>query len=278
MRTRACVASLVLVAVVSAAAVLGAAPPVFMKVQLGVGNPRGEVEKPMLQGEVPGITASHVTLSRDGTIRLSTSVHDIVYLVLDGRGTVKANGTPIDVERQMIVRLPVGWKAEWSAAPGATLNLLMIRHELSTEDRADLAAHPENQAEPYVKSSPSARRTGEAIEEREDHQPHPASEGHRPAHVDRHGGNGWARQGGAARAPDLEQFFLGLDGNDIVVHADGGHTTLGAHELLHIPLGSSHGAEVAAGKTLHYVWMDFFRDREGLKWLETHKPNEPKTP
>jgi len=21
--------------------------------------------------------------------------------------------------------------------------------------------------------------------------------------------------------------------------------------------------------------MDFFRDREGLKWLETHKPNEP---
>jgi hypothetical protein len=43
-------------------------------------------------------------------------------------------------------------------------------------------------------------------------------------------------------------------------------------------LGSSHGAEVAAGKTLHYVWMDFSRGREGLKWLETHKPNEPKSP
>jgi quercetin dioxygenase-like cupin family protein len=73
--------------------------------------------------------------------------------------------------------------------------------------------------------------------------------------------------------PMLEQFFLGLAGNEIVVQADGARTTVGPYELLHIPLGSSHGAEVAAGKKLHYVWMDFFRDREGLKWLETHKPN-----
>ena len=32
---------------------------------------------------------------------------------------------------------------------------------------------------------------------------------------------------------------------------------------------------MAEGKKLHYVWMDFFGDREGLRWLETHKPNEP---
>ena len=79
--------------------------------------------------------------------------------------------------------------------------------------------------------------------------------------------------------PMLEQYFLGLEDNDIVVHANGAQTALGANTLLHIPLGSSHGAEVAEGKKLHYVWMDFFRDREGLRWLETHKPIPPaKTP
>jgi quercetin dioxygenase-like cupin family protein len=61
--------------------------------------------------------------------------------------------------------------------------------------------------------------------------------------------------------PMLEQFFLGLEGNDIVVHADGAQTALGANTLLHIPLGSSHGAEVAEGKKLHYVWMDRPRRR-----------------
>ena len=254
------------------------APPVFMKVQLGVGNPRGEVEKPVLSGEVPGIAASHVSLSRDGTLSLSSSAHDIVYLVLDGRGTVKANGTPIEVERQMIVRLPVGWKAQWGAAPGATLDLLVIRHELSTEDRADLAAHPQHQVEPYVKKFSECPTYGEAIKSAKT-----TSRTLLPKDIVPRMSIGTVETTGPDKVaphahPMLEQFFLGLDGNDIIVHADGGQTTLGSHELLHIPLGSSHGAEVASGKTLHYVWMDFFRDREGLKWLETHKPNEPKTP
>ena len=273
MRTRACVVSLVLAAVVSVAAVLGAAPPVFMKVQLGVGRGHGAGE--VLPGEVPGITASHHALGRDGTFSVSSSAHDIVYLVLDGRGSVRANGTPIDVERQMIVRLPVGWKAEWTAAPGATLDMLVIRHELSTEDRADLAAHPENQAEPYVKKFSECPTYGEAIKSAKT-----TSRTLLPKDIVPRMSIGTVETIGPDKVaphahPMLEQFFLGLDGNDIIVHADGGQTTLGAHELLHIPLGSSHGAEVATGKTLHYVWMDFFRDREGLKWLETHKPNEP---
>lgn len=42
--------------------------------------------------------------------------------------------------------------------------------------------------------------------------------------------------------------------------------------MLHIPLGSNHGAKVEAGKKRHYVWMDFFMAKEGQEWLKMHKP------
>ena len=42
--------------------------------------------------------------------------------------------------------------------------------------------------------------------------------------------------------------------------------------ILHIPLGSKHGAQVSDGKKLHYVWMDFFTTKEGQEWLKMHKP------
>jgi hypothetical protein len=36
-----------------------------------------------------------------------------------------------------------------------------------------------------------------------------------------------------------------------------------------------HGAMVADGKKLHYVWMDFFSDKEGQAWLDTHQAIPP---
>jgi hypothetical protein len=70
----------------------------------------------------------------------------------------------------------------------------------------------------------------------------------------------------------LEQLFLGLKDNDITVIADGARANLTPLSILHIPTGSNHGAEVAAGKKLHYVWMDFFATKEGQEWLKMHKP------
>jgi hypothetical protein len=72
----------------------------------------------------------------------------------------------------------------------------------------------------------------------------------------------------------LEQLFLGLKDNDITVSADEAKANLKAFSILHIPLGSNHGAEVATGKKLYYVWMDFFISKQGQEWLKMHKPVE----
>jgi quercetin dioxygenase-like cupin family protein len=79
---------------------------------------------------------------------------------------------------------------------------------------------------------------------------------------------------GAHRHPMLEQLFLGLRGNDITVTADDERANLKEFAILHIPLGSNHGAKVEAGKKLHYIWMDFFMAKEGQEWLKMHKPVE----
>lgn len=255
------------------------APPAFVKVALETGKvPSGSpaVVKDVLAGEVPGIRASLISLGPGGRhVEGRSSTEDKVYLVLEGRGEVVADGTRLPVERQTIVRLPVGSDVALAAAASATLDVLVIRHSLSEEDRVDLAAHPEHQASPYLRKFSECPTYGEAIKSAKT-----TSRTLLPKDIVPRMSIGTVETTGPDRVaahahPMLEQFFLGLDDNDIVVHADGGQTALGANVLLHIPLGSSHGAEVAAGKKLHYVWMDFFRDREGLRWLETHKPNEP---
>jgi mannose-6-phosphate isomerase-like protein (cupin superfamily) len=255
------------------------APPAFVKVALETGkvaSGSAAVVKDVLVGEVPGIRASLISLGPGGRhVEGRSNAEDKVYLVLEGRGAVVADGVPLPVERQTIVRLPVGSNAKLAAAASSTLDVLVLRHTLSDEDRADLAAHPENQASPYVRKFSECPTYGEAIKSAKT-----TSRTLLPKDIVPRMSIGTVETAGPDRVaphahPMLEQFFLGLDGNDIVVHADGGQTALGANELLHIPLGSRHGAEVAEGKKLHYVWMDFFRDREGLRWLETHKPNEP---
>ncbi|MFR9515370.1 MAG: hypothetical protein SNH64_08575, partial [Rikenellaceae bacterium] len=60
--------------------------------------------------------------------------------------------------------------------------------------------------------------------------------------------------------PMLDQLFLGLEGNNITVHADGASANLPEFALLHIPLGSNHGVTVDAGCSLYYLWMDFFME------------------
>ncbi len=272
-------AALPLSLIASGGAAAGGSAPGFVKAALETGRVAGgspAVVRDVLAGEVPGIRASLVSLGPGGRHHEGrTSAEDKVYLVLEGRGAVVADGEPLPVERHTIVRLPVGSDAALAAAADATLDVLVLRHALSDEDRKDLAAHAESQKGPYVRRFSECPTYGEAIKSAKT-----TSRTLLPKDVVPRMSIGTVETVGPDRVaphahPMLEQFFLGLDGNDIVVHADGGHTTLGAYELLHIPLGSSHGAEVAAGRKLHYVWMDFFRDREGLRWLETHKPNEP---
>ena len=102
--------SLSLLALVHGVTAAGAPPP-FVKVALETGRVGGgspAVVKDVLAGEVPGIRASLVSLGPGGRHAEGRSdAEDKVYLVLEGRGAVVADGTPLPVGRHTIVRLPV---------------------------------------------------------------------------------------------------------------------------------------------------------------------------
>jgi mannose-6-phosphate isomerase-like protein (cupin superfamily) len=74
----------------------------------------------------------------------------------------------------------------------------------------------------------------------------------------------------AHRHPMLEQLFYGLPGNCCRLRADEAEVAFGEDTLLHIPLGSLHGVSVEKGAVLHYVWMDFFKSRQDMSYIEEH--------
>lgn len=67
--------------------------------------------------------------------------------------------------------------------------------------------------------------------------------------------------------PMLEQLFFGLQDNRCRVLADDASAEFLENDLLHIPLGSSHGVEVDPGFELNYIWIDLFRDHSGMEYI-----------
>ncbi len=73
--------------------------------------------------------------------------------------------------------------------------------------------------------------------------------------------------------PMLDQFFFSFPENDVEVLIDDFKVPMKGDTLLHIPLGSNHGVEVAEGRHMHYIWIDFFLGRAGLDRLDrSHRP------
>lgn len=74
--------------------------------------------------------------------------------------------------------------------------------------------------------------------------------------------------------PMLDQFFFSFPENDMNVLINGEPIPMLGNIIIHIPLGADHGVEVAEGKHMHYMWIDFLPDNDkGLQRLdERHKP------
>ncbi|MBI3885818.1 MAG: hypothetical protein HY302_08855 [Opitutae bacterium] len=234
----------------------------------------------VMAGEVPGVITEQVTIV--GPARFSqpaTSDENIVWFLLRGRGTVLMQDQTFPFAEETIARAPLGAPCEIAAAPGETVVAVRIRKKLTAEDRADLPRLTLFQTTPYVQPFRSCPAYGEAIKSArtvsrtllpQDIVPRMAAgtvETTGPDRVLRH------------QHPMLEQYFIGLAGNDAAVTADDQRVDFPELSVLHIPLGSMHGAEVAAGKKLYYIWLDFFLTKEGQVWLKTHRPvTEAKAP
>jgi len=73
--------------------------------------------------------------------------------------------------------------------------------------------------------------------------------------------------------PQLDQFFYSFSECDMDVLIDDDSVPMKGDILMHIPLGSNHGAEVTGNRHMHYLWVDFIFGQAGLDLLdEVHIP------
>lgn len=228
-----------------------------------------------LPGEIPGVKTDFVLITGPmRKIEVGNRDREIVWLFIDGRGTVQTKDQTFAIDQESIARVPAGW--EWTiAVPGGSELLgLRIEKSLSDEDRAELGqpAFLANNVEPYVKTFAECTPYSEAIKSAKTISRTLLPENVVPRMAIGTVETAGPDQVGRHKHPMLEQLFLGLMENDSTVTADDASTLFPAYSLLHIPLGSMHGTQVSAGKKLYYVWMDFFTTKEGQSWLKMHKP------
>ena len=246
------------------------------KLELSPPNPAaaGQIEtREVLPGEIKDVILHLVSIHGAGRhIEPPDTDHEIIWLFLKGKGTIQTEDATRGVEGETIARAPLGWAWQIDVPSGEVLHGLRIRTRLSADDRLELKKFPQNNAASLVKKFSDCPAYREAIKSPKTTSRTLLAENFVPrvalGTVETTGPDAVA----AHRHPMLEQLFLGLQDNDITVTADTAMARLAAFDILHIPLGSNHGAQVGEGKKLHYVWMDFFMTREGQEWLKMHQP------
>lgn len=239
-------------------------------------SPEGEkvFREALLVNEIAETEIEHVALT--GPISETVAVsneHVNMYIFMKGKGTLKADTNKYALVPESIAIPSVYDSIVFDVPEGEVLHYILFKRLISESDKIDFASYPEENrydvfftefaaCEAYTEKIKSPNTTSRIVLP-QDIMPRLALgtvEAPGPDAV------------GAHEHPMLDQLFLGLAGNDITVHADDNSKAFGEFELLHIPIGSSHGVTVEANKKMYYMWMDFFMTKEGQEWLKTHKP------
>jgi hypothetical protein len=227
----------------------------------------------VLAGEVPGVATDLITIGGPAQFRDAGDLnHEVVWLFIGGPAMIHTRGLDYKLTEETIARAPLGWAWSIEVEAGQTLRAIRIRKELSVEDRGELAKFAEHNAAPWIRRFLDCPSYTEAIK-----SPGTVSRTLLPENFVPRMAVGTVEATGPDRVarhkhPMLEQYFIGLQGNDATVSADAVNIRFPGFSILHIPLGSMHGTEVPAGKRLYYVWLDFFATKEGQEWLKMHKP------
>jgi quercetin dioxygenase-like cupin family protein len=227
----------------------------------------------LLEGAVPEVRTAAVSVRGGSAWRADPpSDEDTILLFVAGAATYRTRDQAFLVDEETIARAPLGWPLEVEAAPGAVAHLLWVRKHHQPDDLEQLARFPEQRCGPWVRAFRECEAYAEAIKSAET-----VSRMILPENVVPRVAMGTVETTGPDRVaphrhPMLEQLFLGLLGNRAAVQADDTEVAFDEATLLHIPLGSNHGASVEQGHRLYYVWMDFFTTREGQVHLQNHEP------
>lgn len=227
----------------------------------------------LLSGEIADVEVEHIILN--GTLSYTDSLfrgYDTIFLFIKGRGILYAGDQMYTIMPESIA-LPTSFThITIEVSEDDTLHYVHIRKKLSYRDLEDLKKFPtENRngiyfkyfrdCEAYTEKIKSPKTVSRTILPK-DYVPRVAM-----GTVETIGPD----EVGAHEHPMLDQLFLGLTGNDVIVHADDKEVRFQEFVLLHIPLGSRHWVEADDNMRMYYIWMDFFHTKEGEEWLNTHK-------
>lgn len=232
-----------------------------------------EYGKSILENEISGIKVTHIALKEGITIEENLEeAYKFVYLFIKGRGKLVANNQSFDIEPETIF-LPNSIRdISIQTGKNATLHFLKISTKLTEQDILDLKEFPKEKTQKiYFSKFTDCEAYTEPIK-----SPNTISRTILPnKYIPRIAMGTVETKGpdkvGAHDHGMLEQLFLGLTDNQVIVFADDAKIDFTAFSILHIPLGSSHSVEVKEGNKMYYVWMDFFLDSKGEEWLKTHK-------
>ena len=228
--------------------------------------------KSILENEIKDVHVDHVALNvQHADVDKAEDGYRIIYLFVKGTGTVIADDTSYEIVPETIF-LPNAVREITIQSADSSLHYLRISCKLSKQDEIDLLELPtENTQNAYHAKFSDCQSYSEAIK-----SPNTISRTILSNEFIPRIAMGTVQTTGpdkvaAHEHPMLEQLFLGLSDNHCTVYADDSKVDFPPFSLLHIPLGSSHSVSVEKDKTLYYVWMDFFLDKKGEEWLQTHK-------
>ena len=239
--------------------------------------PAGELRSVQVLPEaISEVELQHVALAGPVTQIEALQAHtDAIFLFIQGTGLLHAQGRTHVIAEESIAFAPASSILRIEAQPGSALHYLRVNKASSVDDRENRSAFPAGhrsrayfralrEGEPYTEEIKSSKAVSRTVLP-QDYVPRVAM-----GTVESTGPD----QVGASEHPGLERLFLGLAGNDAVLHAGEETVPLPAFSVVHIPLGSRHWVETGPGKRMHYLWMAFFLTKDGQEWLRTHQPVE----
>lgn len=226
----------------------------------------------VLKDEIAGIQIEYVVIDEENaTTDFFEQEYRTVYLFMQGKGSITALNKSYEIVPETIFLPGVTESTRITTTGNNRLHYLKISSKLTAQDKLEIIEFPtENTQQVYYAKFSDCKSYIEPIK-----SPNTVSRTILPnKYIPRVAMGTVQAKGpdevGAHEHPMLEQLFLGLSGNNCVVHANDAQVNFPQHSLLHIPLGSRHSVAVEKDEVMYYVWMDFFLDSKGEEWLKTH--------
>jgi glyoxylate utilization-related uncharacterized protein len=231
--------------------------------------------KNVLPGEVAEVSPEYI--AGKGSFKIdeqaSTDHYDVLYSI-KGNAMIVIDGQSYPMGAFYIARIPYNKAYTIHVGKDSTFYCLRMRKSLDDADRAVITKDMPHHSEVYIKAIKDCPTYSEDIKSAKTISRMLLPEGMVPRFCMGTVETAGPDKVGEHKHPMLDQLFMGIEGCECKVFADGKEAALTENMLLHIPLASNHHVEVESGKKLAYIWMDFFQTLEGQKYMnEQHHMN-----